>query len=82
MNTTGRSLLVSLLALGLAACGGAAETSSDVVRTDSAGVRLITSGARDTVLPWTFKEIDVLRDSDKDGGFSPDELLRGTLTLN
>lgn len=63
MNTTGRSLLVSLLALGLAACGGAAETSSDVVRTDSAGVRLITSGARDTVLPWTFKEIDVLRDS-------------------
>ena len=49
MNTTGRSLLVSLLALGLAACGGAAETSSDVVRTDSAGVRLITSGARDTV---------------------------------
>ncbi len=54
---------VSLLALGLSACDGAEDASSDVIRTDSAGVRLITSGARDTVLPWTFKEIDVLRDS-------------------
>lgn len=52
-----------LLVLALAACNGARATSSDVIRTDSAGVRLITSGARDTVLPWTFKEIDVLRDS-------------------
>ena len=45
------------------ACGGGSTAASDVVRTDSAGVRLITSGARDTVLPWTFKEIDVFRDS-------------------
>ena len=47
----------------MAACGGASAAASDVVRTDSAGVRLITSGARDTVLPWTFREIDLFRDS-------------------
>ncbi len=57
-----RNLLVVLPALALA-CGGAPSAASDVIRTDSAGVRLITSGARDTVLPWTFKEIDVFRDS-------------------
>ncbi len=45
------------------ACRGNSTAATDVVRTDSAGVRLITSGARDTVLPWTFKEIDVFRDS-------------------
>lgn len=57
-----RKLLVIVPALALA-CGGASSAVSDVVRTDSAGVRLITSGARDTVLPWTFREIDVFRDS-------------------
>jgi hypothetical protein len=45
------------------ACGSGSSTAGDVVRTDSAGVRIITSGARDTVLPWTFEELDVLRDS-------------------
>lgn len=57
-----RKLLMVAPALALA-CGGAPSAASDVVRTDSAGVRLITSGARDTVLPWTFREIDVFRDS-------------------
>jgi len=61
---TRRALRAVAVSLALvSACRGGEVASSDVVRTDSAGVRLITSGARDTVLPWTFKEIDVLRDS-------------------
>ena len=44
-------------------CSAADVSTADVVRTDSAGVRLITSGARDTALAWTFEEIDVFRDS-------------------
>ena len=59
-----RTALLILPALAfVVACGRGASPASDVVRTDSAGVRLITSGARDTVLPWTFREIDVFRDS-------------------
>ena len=58
-----RPLLLVPALVCIAACGGASAAASDVVRTDSAGVRLITSGARDTVLPWTFREIDLFRDS-------------------
>jgi len=58
-----RRLLILAHVVFLGACGGASTAALDVVRTDSAGVRLITSGARDTVLPWTFREIDVFRDS-------------------
>ena len=47
----------------LAACAAPAPVDSTVTRTDSAGVKIITSSAPDTVLAWTLTEIDVLRDS-------------------
>lgn len=47
----------------LAACAGGTESGTDVVRADSSGVLIMTSGARDTALAWTFEEIDVFRDS-------------------
>jgi hypothetical protein len=47
----------------LAACARGADSTSDVVRADSSGVLIMTSGARDTALSWTFDEIDVFRDS-------------------
>lgn len=50
--------------LTLSACAPSAGVSSgDVVRTDSSGVRIITSGAEDVTLDWTFEDVDVLRDS-------------------
>ncbi len=58
-----RLIACASMFLLVSACRGGAAASGDVVRVDSARVRLITSGARDTVLPWTFKEIDVFRDS-------------------
>jgi hypothetical protein len=57
-----RLALLALIAL-LTACAGGAESGADVVRTDSSGVLIMTSGARDTALAWTFDEIDVFRDS-------------------
>lgn len=51
------------LLLAVAACNRAAPDAGDVVRTDSAGVRIVTSGAADRELPWRFERIDVLRDS-------------------
>jgi hypothetical protein len=57
-------LLVLITALsGLASCGGGSGDDTDVIRADSSGVRIITSGTRDTALAWTFEEIDVFRDS-------------------
>lgn len=53
-------LLISVLVAG---CARGDAPASDVVRADSAGVRLITSSAVDRDLPWQFKEIDVFRDS-------------------
>ena len=59
-----RALAAATAAFALiSSCRGGEAASVDVVRTDSAGVRLITSGTRDTVLAWTFKEVDVFRDS-------------------
>ncbi len=56
--------LACALAAGLlAACDRTPPSQPGVTRTDSAGVRLITSGARDTALGWRFEEVDVLRDS-------------------
>lgn len=52
-----------LIALVLLVACGRSDAPTDVVRTDSAGVKIISSGARDTVLPWTLEEIDVFRDS-------------------
>lgn len=45
------------------ACGGAPIEAPDVVRTDSAGVRIVTSGAVDKDLPWRFDSVGVLTDS-------------------
>lgn len=59
-----KAIAVAAAMLTLAACApddGAA--GDDVVRADSAGVRIITSGADDVALDWTFEDIDVLRDS-------------------
>ncbi len=61
-----RSTFLALLALCVllaAACDRGAASSPDVVRTDSAGVRLVTSTAPDRDLPWRFEEIEVFRDS-------------------
>jgi hypothetical protein len=48
----------------LAACRGAEPSDPTVVRADSAGVRLITSGPEDRALSWTFTEIGALSDAD------------------
>jgi hypothetical protein len=56
---------MALCALGvtLTACARDAAPEPGVTRADSAGVRIITSGAEDRELAWTFERIDVLRDS-------------------
>lgn len=67
LGTSARTLRAALvlLALGasLSACGREAAPEPGVTRADSAGVRIITSGAEDEELAWTFERIDVLRDS-------------------
>lgn len=57
------SLLALATVLAGAACARGGDAAAGVMRADSAGVKLITSGARDTALAWTFEETDVLRDS-------------------
>ncbi len=57
-------LTLSLLAAAtLAACDRTPPERPGVVRTDSAGVKLVTSGAEDTVLAWEFEEVGVYADS-------------------
>ena len=48
----------------LAACRGTEPSDPTVVRADSAGVRLITSGPVDRDLAWSFSEIGPLSDAD------------------
>jgi hypothetical protein len=55
--------LLSALAAGASGCSRADAGDPDVTRTDSAGVRIVSSGSVDRVLPWTFERIDVLRHS-------------------
>lgn len=50
-------------AIALTACDRTPPEKPGVVRSDSAGVKLIASSAPDTTLSWTFEKIDVLRDS-------------------
>lgn len=52
-----------MLGISLSACGREAAPEPGVTRADSAGVRIITSGAEEQELAWTFERIDVLRDS-------------------
>lgn len=47
----------------LTACDRIPPDVPGVTRADSAGVQVITSGARDTALAWTFEEVGVLQDS-------------------
>lgn len=61
-----RNLLPSLLviaALSSAGCRDSAPADPSVVRSDSAGVRIVTSTGPDTTLPWRLQPIDVFRDS-------------------
>jgi hypothetical protein len=59
-----RAALIALIfGISLSACGREAAPEPGVTRADSAGVRIITSGAEDQELAWTFERIDVLRDS-------------------
>lgn len=55
--------LTVIAALFGAACGSSAPADSSVVRSDSAGVRIVTSTGRDTTLSWRLEPIDVFRDS-------------------
>lgn len=50
-------------ALTMAACGAESPESSDVIRSDSTGVKLITSLRADTALAWRFDTVGVLTDS-------------------
>lgn len=52
-----------LAAVAVAACDRTPPEEPGVVRVDSAGVQLITSGARDTTLSWEFEEVGVYADS-------------------
>lgn len=54
------SLSVAAVAAG---CATPEPTDSSVVRTDSAGVRIVASGGPDKDLPWTFERVSVMRDS-------------------
>lgn len=49
--------------LGGAACGGEAPQQGNVVRTDSAGVRIVMNTGPDTALAWGFDTIGMLTDS-------------------
>lgn len=61
---TRRLLVVPLLAaLASAACDRSAPDAPGVVRSDSSGVRLITSSGPDRELAWRLDSVDVLRDS-------------------
>jgi hypothetical protein len=51
------------LVFALSACGAPTPQSDRVLRSDSAGVRIVTSTGPDTTLPWRIEPIDVLKDS-------------------
>ncbi len=62
MRTLVLPLIVTAALLGVG-CGDSAAADSTVVRSDSSGVRIVTSSGPDTVLPWRLAPIDVFRDS-------------------
>lgn len=61
-----RQLLLAALgaaAVGVTACGGGGDSAGGVVRSDSAGVAIVTSPGEDRPLGWQFTRVGVLRDS-------------------
>jgi hypothetical protein len=60
---TFRILCVAGVIAAATACGGAESVATDVVRVDSAGVKIITSTRADTTLSWRFDTVGVLTDS-------------------
>lgn len=56
-----RAAALALLALGACAAPEAGDPS--VVRSDSAGVRIVSSGGSDRDLAWSFERVSVMRDS-------------------
>lgn len=61
----GRAVVISVgVALLAVACGRTTPVADGIVRTDSAGVRLITSTRPDTALPWRFTAIGELAHAD------------------
>lgn len=62
-----RKILAHSLLMGAAmlagGCDRAADVATDVIRADSAGVKLITSTRADTALAWRFDSLGVLVDS-------------------
>lgn len=59
----GPRLAVTAVAFALIACTRGDAGDPTVVRVDSAGVRIITSGAEDKPLPWRFEQAGVMLDS-------------------
>jgi hypothetical protein len=57
------NLVLVATTLIVSACAREAANPADVVRADSAGVKLITSSRADTALSWRFDTVGVLTDS-------------------
>ena len=67
MRSLNRSSVLVAVVIGMMVplgCRTAEPADPTVVRADSAGVRLITSGPEDRALAWTFTEIGPLSDAD------------------
>lgn len=58
-----RVLVACALSLAMTACAGEAPQQEGVVRSDSAGVRIIVNTGADKPLAWQLDSVDVLRDS-------------------
>jgi hypothetical protein len=63
MTRPSYSALLAACAVLSVGCDRGAAKSPDVIRTDSAGVRVVTSTSPDRDLTWKFEEIEVFRDS-------------------
>ena len=62
------AVLLAALVIGATSACGDRASEVGVTRSDSAGVRLITSTGADTTLPWTFEEVGVLSDTTGEEG--------------
>lgn len=55
--------MIAVMAAGAIACAPVKPADSSVVRSDSAGVRIVTSSAEDRDLPWRFEQVTLMRDT-------------------